>query len=172
MWTVWQYNDDQLLDYRGHDDDEDENRAKMELLIRQAAKTDAGAIAGLLGELGYPTESDSVLKWLKTLEISTSDVVFVGEIRGSVVAFLSLHVIPYFTTGELVGRVLALAVKEEARNQGIGRAMMGAAEEQARKMGCKAVEVTSADYREGAHAFYARLGYPKTSAKFFKRIVE
>ena len=90
------------MDYRGHDDDEDENRAKMELLIRQAAKTDAGAIAGLLGELGYPTESDSVLKWLKTLEISTSDVVFVGEIRGSVVAFLSLHVIPYFTTGELV----------------------------------------------------------------------
>jgi GNAT superfamily N-acetyltransferase len=107
---------------------------------------------------------------LKFAENSSSDAVIVVTIGNRVIAFLNLHVIPYFTTGDLVGRVSAFAVEVSARNQGIGRQMMAAAEGQARKMGCKAIEVTSADYRDGAHVFYKRLGYPKTSVKFFKEL--
>ncbi len=140
------------------------------ITIRHAISSDVEEIADLLGELGYPATETEVEERLKLAEYSSSDAVLVAKVGDRVVAFLSLHVIPYFTIGDRVGRVLAFAVEEAERNQGIGRQMMAAAEDQARKMGCKAIEVTSADYREGAHAFYARLGYPKTSVKFFKKL--
>ena len=153
----------------------------MKISIRQANSSDVEEIAGLLGELGYPSTETEIEARLKLVESSSSDAVIVATVgdvlavlgppRDRVVAFLSLHVIPYFTTGNLVGRVSAFAVEEAERYQGIGRQMMAAAEDQARKMGCKAIEVTSADHREDAHAFYARLGYPKTSVKFFKKLI-
>ena len=142
----------------------------MKISIRQGVISDAEDIVDLLGELGYSSTGADVEARLNLVKGSSSDAIIVATRWNRVIAFLSLHVIPYFTTGDLVGRVSAFAVKESARNQGIGRQMMAAAEEQAREMGCKAIEVTSADHREGAHAFYTRLGYPKTSATFFKKL--
>jgi predicted N-acetyltransferase YhbS len=144
----------------------------MKLSIRHARLSDAEDIAGLLEQLGYPTDSKAVERRLNLAGSSRDDAVLVAEEEDRVVAFLSLHVIPYFTTGRRVGRVSALSVEESCRGQGIGREMMKAAEEQAKGMGCSAIEVTSANHRIGAHAFYDRLGYPKTSAKFFKPLDE
>lgn len=138
--------------------------------IRQAISSDVEEIAGLLGQLGFPSTETEVEARLKLTESSPSDVIIVATAGDRMVAFLSLHVIPYFTTGDLVGRVSTLVVKEDSRNQGIGRQMMAAAEDQARKMGCKAIEITSADYRKGAHVFYARIGYTRTSVKFVRKL--
>jgi predicted N-acetyltransferase YhbS len=140
----------------------------MNIAIRKAHISDAGTIAGLLGELGYPTSPEEAEDRLRAAKRSASDVVLVAVDGEKVVGFVSLHVMLYFTMGHRVCRVLAIAVTEKARGQGIGRQLMDVAEMQARSMDCKAVEVTSADHREGAHAFYTRLGYPKTSAKFLK----
>lgn len=138
--------------------------------IRQAISSDVEEIAGLLGQLGFPSTETEVEARLKLTESSPSDVIIVATAGDRMVAFLSLHVIPYFTTGDLVGRVSTLVVKEASRNQGIGRQMMAAAEDQARKMGCKAIEITSADYRKGAHVFYARIGYTRTAVKFVRKL--
>ena len=142
----------------------------MEISIRHANKSDSESIAALLGELGFPTANLEVVERLKLVESSSSDVVFVAEVEEQVVAFLSLHVIPYFNIGRPVGRVSALVVSDSVQQRGIGRKLMKAAEDLATELGCVAVEVTSANFRKGAHEFYTRLGYPETSVKFFKYI--
>ena len=94
--------------------------------IRRAISSDVEQITGLLGELGYPSTETEVEERLKLAESLSSDAVLVATVGDRVVAFLSLHVIPYFTTGNLVGRVSAFIVEEAERNQGIGRQMMAA----------------------------------------------
>ena len=142
----------------------------MEISIRHADRSDSESITALLGELGFPTKQVEVLERLKVVESSSSDVVFVAEVEEQVVAFLSLHVIPYFNIGGPVGKVSALVVSDSMQQRGIGRKLMKAAEDLAAELGCVAVEVTSANFRKGAHDFYSRLGYPETSVKFFKYI--
>jgi len=140
----------------------------MNFSIRHAESTDYGVIADLLFELGFPATNSEVEARLKEVEKLPSDAVFVAVVADQVVGFLSLHVMSYFTSGDRVCRVMTLIVQEKMRNQGIGKELIEAAEEFARVEGCSAIEVTSANYREDAHAFYAHLGYPRTSVKFFK----
>jgi N-acetylglutamate synthase-like GNAT family acetyltransferase len=142
----------------------------MNVSIRHAKSADFGVIADLLNELGFPASKKEVGARLKVVESLTTDAVFVAVAAGKVVGCLSLHVMPYFTSGNRVCRVMTLVVQEAMRNQGIGKELIRTAEVFAREVGCSAIEVTSADYREDAHRFYTRLGYPKTSVKFFKEI--
>jgi GNAT superfamily N-acetyltransferase len=55
--------------------------------------------------------------------------------------------------------VQALVVDADCRQGGVGKAMMEAAEGWARDHGFRSVALTSHISREGAHAFYAALGY-------------
>ena len=142
----------------------------MDIVIRHACRSDSEPISALLGELGFPADKVEVCERLKLVERSSSDVVIVAQVEEQVVAFLSLHVIPYFTIGGYVGRISALVVSKTMQQRGIGRKMIEVAEDIALNLGCKAVEVTSANDRKGAHVFYTRLGYPETSVKFFKYI--
>ena len=143
---------------------------EMEYTIREAVEADLEPIAGLLAELGYPASVREVERRLREVEQHPPDAVLTAIFDRQVVGFVSLHVMPYFTSGDRVCRVTALVIKEGMRGRGIGRSLMRAVERQAREVGCTAIEVTSADYRKEAHAFYERLGYPRTSVKFFKII--
>jgi len=68
-------------------------------------------------------------------------------------------------------RIETLVVDVGARRTGAATALVHAAEETAREWGCLAVELTSARYRDDAHAFYRQVGYVdvcEKSARFFK----
>ena len=69
-----------------------------------------------------------------------------------------------------IRRISALVVDARYRSKGIGRAIVDAAEQMFRDAGCGSVEVTSNMRRTDAHAFYARLGYELTSARFIKTL--
>jgi N-acetylglutamate synthase-like GNAT family acetyltransferase len=86
-------------------------------IIREARESDAGAIAGLLGELGYPNTPDFVMRKLGTLG-GDDNPVFVAATEGKVVGFVSLHIMPVFHEEPLYCRVTAVAVTEACRRRG------------------------------------------------------
>jgi GNAT superfamily N-acetyltransferase len=136
--------------------------------IRYARVEDAGGIADLLRELGYPNSVDFVRRKLRQLGQSDRDRVLVCTADSRVVGLASLHVLPLLHQEGNMCRATAVAVTEARRGQGIGRKLMQSAEAFARSNGCIRMEVTSGAQREGAHAFYGRLGYEGTSRRFVK----
>ena len=61
-----------------------------------------------------------------------------------------------------------MVVAEAERGRGIGAALVAEAERRLGARGCGLVEVTSNQKRLRAHAFYEKLGYERTSYRFFK----
>lgn len=144
-------------------------------MIRFARPRDAAAIAELLRQLGYPDNAEAdvrtrIAAWLA----EPHAFVVVAEVGGAVGGVLALATVPYFERPGRWGRVVAVVVGEQARGAGIGRELMAEAERIAREEGCIAMEVSSANRRADAHAFYRGLGYDNwadRAASFRKDLV-
>ena len=65
-------------------------------------------------------------------------------------------------------QIIALAVKTEKQNKGIGTKLIYRMENYAREKGCYSIGVCSGLNRTGAHAFYERCGFDKGSYAFNK----
>ena len=62
-----------------------------------------------------------------------------------------------------------VAVDPKCRKQGIGRLLFDEIDKRAKDSNCCAIELTSANYREGAHTFYNAIGYSiKKTTVFIK----
>jgi ribosomal protein S18 acetylase RimI-like enzyme len=141
---------------------------KPALTIREAAPRDAEALAGLLGELGFPTPAKDIRARLAALS-QAGEPPLVADEDGPV-GCLTWHVTPVLHRPTAVGRVTMLVVAERARGRGVGRALLEAAEERLAVAGCALVEVTSNIELGGAHEFYKRRGYRRTSYRFVKAL--
>jgi len=139
-------------------------------LSRNAQEDDAEAIAGLLGELGYPATRADARQRLMNAFADPSARVFVAELEGSAVGLLAAHVIPYFPDGSRILRITALVVATSHRRRGVGNALLDRALELASSFDCAGVELTAAEHRREAHAFYEQLGFERTSFRFFRPI--
>ncbi len=139
--------------------------------IRQITSQDATRVAELLTQLGYPAAADDVSLRLAYWLDDPMSRILVAEQDSRVIGCLSLHAIPYLERTGRWARVESLVVDSAARRSGVARSLVQAAEDTARQWGCLAMEITSARYRDDAHAFYQRLGYTDVcdkSARFFK----
>lgn len=143
----------------------------MVLSVRGARIDDAGAIADLLTQLGYPTDAASVAPRLAALEAAGDDVI-VAEQDGQVAGVARLHVAPSLERDRPVGQLAALVVDETRRGCGIGRALADAVEESARARGCGVLFLTTALRRVDAHAFYERVGFELTGQRYTKTLEE
>jgi GNAT superfamily N-acetyltransferase len=142
-----------------------------EAAIRQIRPQDAARVSELLTQLGYPAAEDDVALRLTYWLDDPMSRIFVAEQDNRVIGCLSLHAIPYLERTGRWARVESLVVDSGARRSGVARSLVQAAEDTARQWGCLAVEITSARYRDDAHAFYEQLGYTDVcdkSARFFK----
>lgn len=63
--------------------------------------------------------------------------------------------------------VTYVAVDEKFRHQGIGKKLIDKVEQKCIELNCSAIELTSANYRTGAHAFYENLGFTKKKTTVF-----
>jgi GNAT superfamily N-acetyltransferase len=140
------------------------------ITIRDAAPGDAAAIAPLLGQLGYPTGPEAFARRFERLAREPATWIFVAERSGRVVGLAGLRVMALVERDEPVGRLIALVVAEDLRGAGIGRMLVDHVEERARRQGCVELDLTSSDRRNGAHAFYRRLGFADVSRRFVKAI--
>ena len=138
--------------------------------MRAAETADAGAIALLLGQLGYPTDPVEVPRRLEGVTNSPADQVLVAAIDNEVVAVASIHFMAYFHRGEFLCKIAAFVVKDGRRGQGIGTALLACIEQIAGQRGCDRMELTSAIGRTAAHAFYEGKGYKKSGFKFYKAL--
>ncbi len=138
----------------------------MSMTVRDAMTADAAAVAGLLGELGYPASPGEVATRL----LRPGERVVLAESDQLAVGLAALTIGPMLQHARPVARVTALVVSEPARALGVGRRLMARAEELARDAGCAGIELTSAmrPERDAAHRFYEALGYERTSYRFWR----
>ncbi len=139
--------------------------------IRAANIEDAGHIAGLCDQLGYPTSQEQVESRLKLIEQGEDQAVYVAERSsdGYVVGWVHMCV-RQLVMADRHTEIGGLVVDEAFRRYGVGRLLMEWAEGWARAKGCGMVYLRSNIIRKEAHAFYEAMGYStiKTSRVFRK----
>jgi N-acetylglutamate synthase-like GNAT family acetyltransferase len=141
----------------------------MDLTIRDAEARDAGAIAALLGQLGYPSDAAALQARLERLQI-VGDRVVVAERDGAVVGVAQLHVSPTLEYERPAAKLAALVVDVSHRGQGVGSALVEAMEAEARARRCELLFLTTAARRDDAHAFYRQVGLEETGKRFAKTL--
>ena len=125
----------------------------------------------LLGQLGYVFTADEVQARLDLLATSDKDPVLLATQNDEVVGLIALHFATMLQEREPVARITALVVRDGVRGAGIGKLLVDAGGNLARQSGCGRLELTTANARTEAHAFYRRLGFTN-SALGFKRSAE
>lgn len=139
-------------------------------LIRPAQAQDAAGVAALLGELGYPCEREEAAERLHALAEDPDQRLLVADLHGELVGLVALDLMYYLPLGARTCRITALAVADSVRRQGVGRRLLREAEQFARQAGAARIELTSAQHREDAHAFYRACGYDCGAMRFVKRL--
>ena len=141
----------------------------MDLTIRDAEARDAGAIAALLGQLGYPADATALPARLERLQI-VGDRVVVAERDGALVGLAQLHVSPTLEYERPAAKLAALVVDQAHRGQGVGRALVEELEAEARARRCELLSLTTSAGRDDAHAFYRGIGLKETGKRFAKTL--
>lgn len=139
------------------------------LRIRAADSVDSEAIALLLAELGYEAAPDEIADRLQSLARGGEPVLLARQ-GEETLGCLTWHVTPNLHRPWPIGRITMLVVAARARRQGIGRALIEAAKKRMAQRGCGLVEVTSNVKLRAAHAFYAKIGFERTSQRFARAI--
>ena len=134
-------------------------------MIRRAEPADADAIAGLLTELGHPISPTHALAFLQSLTGRPTTSVFVAA-STSVLGVIAGQLLSVISDPDPVLMITALSISSASRRGGAGRALVGALEAWGRQHGAKRVLVTTALHRDGAHAFYERLGYSFSGRRY------
>jgi ribosomal protein S18 acetylase RimI-like enzyme len=138
------------------------------LSVRSARPGDSGAIAALVTALGFEAGPDDIAGRLGALK-TAREAPLVAE-QGEVLGVLAWHVTPVLHRPKPVGRITMMVVADGERRRGVGRALVEAACGEMRAKGCGLIEVTSNVDLSGAHGFYRRLGFERTSYRFAKEL--
>ncbi|MDQ0577147.1 GNAT family N-acetyltransferase [Agromyces albus] len=138
------------------------------LLIRPVRVTDAAALVPLMGELGYPSTTEEIEYRLARNAHQHESEAWVAVHDGAVVGFAAGLILWSYVSNGASAQLTSLVVSSETRGTGVGRQLVAHFEVWARGRGAKRVVVTSALYRDDAHAFYPAIGYPETGKRFGK----
>lgn len=136
--------------------------------LRGATSGDAGDVAALLTQLGYPCEPADAAERIDAVLHNDRQALILARDRGVVRGLLALDFMYYLPLGTTTCRVTALVVDEDAQGQGVGRLLLRDAERRARLGGAARLEVTSAGHRTEAHAFYRACGFSEGAVRFVK----
>ena len=145
-----------------------------ELLIREADPADVGALAPLLGQLGYPVDAAVLVKRMQRMLSRDDEIILVAEgapPARSAKGLLALHIFPVLAYDADVAMIMALVVAEGARGLGVGRALVERSEAIARERGASRLLVTTHLRRADAHAFYERLGFEHTGRRYVRALI-
>jgi GNAT superfamily N-acetyltransferase len=143
----------------------------MDFKVRAARPEDAGPIARLSKELGYPVDGRSTRERLRRI-LGRDDqrVVVAVAPDGAVCGWLQAQCNVVIESGLRV-EITGLVVSEGVRRKGVGRCLVALAETWAREISAETIVVRSNTKRVESHAFYPSLGYlpSKTQVVYRKR---
>ena len=138
--------------------------------IRSARQEDAGRIAGLLTQLGYPGTERFIRSKIEALLRHPDAELAVAVENDLVLGIISVHFIPQIALAGDFARISYLCVDESARSSGVGRLLEAWCERVARERGCDRIELHCHSRREAAHRFYSRQGYEESPKYLMKKI--
>jgi GNAT superfamily N-acetyltransferase len=144
--------------------------SQIPVSIRDAEQADAGPIAGLMSQLGYPTLEAEMVERLARVGADSNYRTLVAEIGTRVVGIVGVGLAPFYERNGTYCRLLVLAVDDHHRRQGIGRVLVRAAEDWAAEHGATVMVVNTSHRRPDAHRFYERAGYESTGHRFVKAL--
>ncbi|MEO8334810.1 MAG: GNAT family N-acetyltransferase [bacterium] len=138
--------------------------------VRHATPTDAPTMAGLLAQLGYQSAEDALPARLAAIEREGGAVFVASMPDDRIVGLASAARHATLHAGASVAYITALVIADEARGQGVGRSLVATVERWSRENGCTRLSVTSAEHRQGAHAFYPAIGLPYSGRRYSKQL--
>ncbi len=131
------------------------------LETRRATLQDAQTMARLAMELGYDCDETSMRRRLLAIRSEADHAIFVAGIEGGrVVGWIHIE-IRRGLLADHYAEIGALIVGTPHRKIGVGRALMERAADWAYKLELDRIRVRTQVHREGAIAFYERLGYER-----------
>jgi GNAT superfamily N-acetyltransferase len=133
--------------------------------IRLVNKLDSAQLAGLAGELGYPSTPDQVETRLAGILSRPDQAVFVAEVEERIAGWVHVFACPTVEL-DLYAEVGSLVVDRDQRGRGIGKALMEKAEAWASERGIYEIRLRSNVLRREAHQFYEGLGYERIKSQF------
>ena len=142
----------------------------MTITLRRATMNDAKHVALLLTELGYPSTEVDVQERLDRAQDTDASCCLVAQSADDVIGLIIAELVPYFPNGSTICRVTALVVLPPHRSRGLGEKLLAAVTDFARRHHCAGIELTSSERRVDAHRFYQRLGFSRTSFRFFQAL--
>jgi GNAT superfamily N-acetyltransferase len=143
----------------------------MDIILRDASASDAAAVARLLGDLGYPTSAEAAAAHVERFASDRASRLQVADLTAErVVGLVATHIVPRLDDDALTCRITDIVVSAAHRRSGIGSALMAAAEQEARRAGAPRLDLSSADWRADAHAFYTRHGFETRARSFTRRL--
>jgi PhnO protein len=142
-------------------------------MIRKARLDDAGAIATLSGQLGYPATPVQIGGRLEAILNRNDTGTFVAEVDGAVVGWIHMFGCERIES-EPSAEIGGLVVADGHRGAGLGAQLVASGERWARGQGYDVVRVRSNVLRANAHRFYQREGYEpvKHQAVFLKTLAD
>jgi len=138
------------------------------LFIRAAEKSDAAALAELMGELGYPTRGSDMEMRLEAIAKESHYRTFVAMHGAKICGMIGTCCLYSYEHNNLGGRILALVVSETMRGKGVGEELVRVAEKDFIERNVRRIALNTRFQREDAHRFYERLGYQKNGYRFVK----
>jgi GNAT superfamily N-acetyltransferase len=143
----------------------------MDVIVRDATASDAGAVARLLADMGYPTSAEAAAAHIARFAGDHASRLQVADLGAEgVVGLVATHIVPRLDDDGFTCRITDIVVSAAYRRSGTGTALMEAAEQEARRAGAPRLDLSSGEWRADAHAFYTRHGFETRARAFTKRL--
>jgi predicted N-acetyltransferase YhbS len=139
---------------------------------RPIKEADAGAVAKLSGELGYPSGAAAVRRRFRAINPDDLLIAAVND-ADEPIGFIHATRIRTLETDMRV-HIVGLVVSAAARRTGVARQLIAEAERWAAESEAAAIVVRSNTARSAPHDFYPAVGYTKvkTQAVYLKKLRE
>ncbi|NVK35765.1 MAG: GNAT family N-acetyltransferase [Rhodobacteraceae bacterium] len=146
-------------------------KARPEHLEQLIAVINGGAVGARLGKESSDIEVYR-RAFLEILEAPEVDIYVALDSAGDVIATYQIQFLKGLSyQGRVRAELESVHTRADMRGKGIGAQMMAHAEALARAADACMVQLTSNREREGAHRFYARLGFAQSHLGFKKMLV-
>lgn len=138
--------------------------------IREYQANDFGALAELMGELGYPTSHEQMKKRMEHIQSDPMYNTFVAELNGQIVGMLGARQAYFYEEDGLATQIMVIVMGHDYRGRGIGKALMQYVEAWARGRGSNIIFLTSGmkEERIPAHKLYQSMGFEINGYRFVK----
>ena len=141
----------------------------MKIIIRDFFKRDYPDLLRLLSAV-YDSKID--LDTLLVNYISSNKSILIAEIDSRLVGCAFIEIQEDFIRPGKIIYVTYVAVDAAYRGNGIGSRLFREIEERGKDNHCASIQLTSADFREGAHKFYQAIGFSKKKTTVFIKEIE